>query len=222
MEGEMMKRLILAFLLVSFFAVPVHAFENGSFEFGTATGDFDTIDAGSNFIAPWIIDSGDIDVIRDLWTAADGNQSIDLNGGEAATIRQTIPTNAGCTYRITFSMSGNSPAGSGTSRTLDLYMNGLNVASFSTTLSVYDTSPGNWEEKTFEFPHSSPGHTMTIIEFMSTTSGPSGPAIDNVRLEELSCPPPASIPTMNEWGMIVFMALAGLIAVYYMRKQTTV
>ena len=27
------------------------------------------------------------------------------------------------------------------------------------------------------------------------------------------------IPTMNEWGMIIFMVFAGLGAVYFMRKQ---
>ena len=30
---------------------------------------------------------------------------------------------------------------------------------------------------------------------------------------------PASVPTMNEWGMIIFMALAGLGAVFYLRRS---
>jgi len=30
---------------------------------------------------------------------------------------------------------------------------------------------------------------------------------------------PTAIPTMNEWGMIIFMVLAGLGAVYYLRRQ---
>jgi len=34
-----------------------------------------------------------------------------------------------------------------------------------------------------------------------------------------AAPPPASVPTMNEWGMIIFMVLAGLGAVYYLRRQ---
>jgi hypothetical protein len=29
-----------------------------------------------------------------------------------------------------------------------------------------------------------------------------------------------AVPTMNEWGMIIFMALAGLGAAYYLRRQT--
>ncbi len=32
-------------------------------------------------------------------------------------------------------------------------------------------------------------------------------------------PAPASVPAMNEWGMIIFMLLAGLGAVYYLRRQ---
>ncbi len=31
--------------------------------------------------------------------------------------------------------------------------------------------------------------------------------------------PPASVPTMTEWGMIMFMVLAGLGAIYYLRRE---
>jgi hypothetical protein len=31
-----------------------------------------------------------------------------------------------------------------------------------------------------------------------------------------------AVPTMTEWGMIIFMAFAGLGAVYYMRRQRSV
>jgi ubiquitin-large subunit ribosomal protein L40e len=34
-------------------------------------------------------------------------------------------------------------------------------------------------------------------------------------------PSPATIPTINGWGMIIFVVLAGLGAVYYMRRQKT-
>ena len=33
---------------------------------------------------------------------------------------------------------------------------------------------------------------------------------------------PSAIPTMNEWGMIIFMVLAGVGAVYCLRRQKTV
>ena len=32
-------------------------------------------------------------------------------------------------------------------------------------------------------------------------------------------PPPTVIPTLSEWGMIIFMVLAGLMSIYYLRRQ---
>jgi hypothetical protein len=34
--------------------------------------------------------------------------------------------------------------------------------------------------------------------------------------------PPSVIPTMNEWGMIIFMVIAGIGAAYYLRRKRTV
>lgn len=34
--------------------------------------------------------------------------------------------------------------------------------------------------------------------------------------------PPLGIPTLNEWGMIIFIILAGLGSVYYLRRQKRV
>jgi hypothetical protein len=31
--------------------------------------------------------------------------------------------------------------------------------------------------------------------------------------------PAAAIPTMTEWGMIIFMVLVGLMSIYYLRRQ---
>jgi hypothetical protein len=39
---------------------------------------------------------------------------------------------------------------------------------------------------------------------------------DNIRIEVL---PPASVPTMNEWGMIVFVVFAGFGSVYFLRRK---
>jgi outer membrane protein assembly factor BamB len=35
----------------------------------------------------------------------------------------------------------------------------------------------------------------------------------------ITAPPAAAIPTMTEWGMIIFMVLAGLGSIYYMRRK---
>jgi hypothetical protein len=31
--------------------------------------------------------------------------------------------------------------------------------------------------------------------------------------------PPAVVPTMTEWGMFIFMVFAGIVSLYYLRKQ---
>lgn len=41
----------------------------------------------------------------------------------------------------------------------------------------------------------------------------------NIFRNWIACVEPANVPTMNEWGMIIFMALAGLGSVYYLRKR---
>jgi len=32
--------------------------------------------------------------------------------------------------------------------------------------------------------------------------------------------PPKEIPTMSEWGMIIFMVVAGIGAIYYLKRRT--
>ena len=52
-----------------------------------------------------------------------------------------------------------------------------------------------------------------------------GTAIVDIGAYEYGAPPyttPSSIPTMNEWGMIIFMVLAGIGSFYYLRRQKTV
>ena len=42
---------------------------------------------------------------------------------------------------------------------------------------------------------------------------------ENVTCAENPCSRQQSIPTMTDWGMIIFMVLAGLSSVYYLRRQ---
>lgn len=43
--------------------------------------------------------------------------------------------------------------------------------------------------------------------------------VDNVNVIRAEGTQQANIPTMTEWGMIIFMVLAGLGSVYYLRRQ---
>jgi hypothetical protein len=40
-----------------------------------------------------------------------------------------------------------------------------------------------------------------------------------ISIENYQAPPQTAIPAMTEWGIIIFMILAGLGSVYYLRKQ---
>jgi len=72
--------------------------------------------------------------------------------------------------------------------------------------------------------------TVTISEFFSgiltnnvTVAGdePDPNTGNNSDSEDttVNAPPPLAIPTLNEWGMIIFMILAGVGSVYYLRRQ---
>jgi hypothetical protein len=64
------------------------------------------------------------------------------------------------------------------------------------------------------------GQTVRIIATVGVPSDSfdwTGLLLDNVRLDA-NTGAAASVPTMNEWGMIIFMVLAGLGAVYYMKR----
>jgi predicted outer membrane repeat protein len=48
---------------------------------------------------------------------------------------------------------------------------------------------------------------------------PQGPHCDIGAYELIQQQPPTAVPTITEWGMIIFMILAGVGSVYYIRKQ---
>ena len=55
----------------------------------------------------WTVDRNSIDLIGPYWNAADGSQSVDLDGLAPGSISQTFTTVAGQQYRLTFAYSAN-------------------------------------------------------------------------------------------------------------------
>ncbi len=56
----------------------------------------------------WTVPSGSVDLTQPgVWNAADGNQSIDLDGFAAGSLRQTLATVPGQQYQVTFKYSSN-------------------------------------------------------------------------------------------------------------------
>ena len=169
------------------------AVNNGSFETGTVDpGSFTTLSSvDSTSITDWTVESGSIDYIGTYWPASDGTRSIDLNGTEAGSISQEIPTVAGTMYKVTFDMSGN-PDNEPELKTLDVTADGGQAGSFS-----YNTAVGNtlanmmWAPKEYTF---TAGDASTLLKFTSTLANAFGAAIDNVVVTEVEEEPEVDVP----------------------------
>jgi hypothetical protein len=57
----------------------------------------------------------------------------------------------------------------------------------------------------------SPSTSETLFSYNSTTHV--------LSVSTIEAPNPESVPTMTEWGMLIFIALAGLGSAYYLRRQ---
>jgi len=73
----------------------------------------------------------------------------------------------------------------------------------------------DWELEGVYFTSSSDGWAVGYDYTNSTNS-------KGVLLHYYSSPSPQPIPTMTEWGMIIFIVIAGLGSIYYMRRKRRV
>ena len=64
------------------------------------------------------------------------------------------------------------------------------------------------------------GKTLTNITFSNGSNPDAGYAVYAVTVDGVASAAPA-VPAVNGWGMLIFMALAGLGAAYYLRRQRT-
>jgi choice-of-anchor C domain-containing protein len=167
-------------------------FSDGSFETPVVTpGIFQDLGQGQS-IGPWTVTAGLVDLIgAGYWQAADGVQSVDLNGqtasipGEPGAVSQTFPTTPLFAYEVSFALAGNplsqdSPLAGPLTKTGEVLVNGQIVKKFS--FNVTGKSPADMGYVTEEFTFLATG-TSTTLEFASTNPGEGGPVIDNVSVE---------------------------------------
>ena len=79
---------------------------NGSFEAPSAGGSFVGYGGGGN-IGGWTVGGSGVDHIGGFWQAADGVQSVDLNGSDAGSVFQDLVTIPGGEYSTRFALAGN-------------------------------------------------------------------------------------------------------------------
>jgi hypothetical protein len=93
---------------------------------------------------------------------------------------------------------------------------GMSAVEQTVTLTTIQQRDG--DPTIIQQPLASNNYTL-IVEFNDNPSGGAYWYIIELNFPyETACP----IPTMTEWGMIIFMALAGLGSVYYLRRQKRV
>lgn len=178
---------LFAGLGVTASAQTVSRFDDGSFEYPrVAAGGFTDLSAGQA-IGPWQVTAGTVDLIgAGYWQAAEGDQSVDLNGTTPGTVTQTFTTVPGVNYTVTYALAGN-PAGGPTLKTGRALIDGQDFQDFSFDITGKSVTNMGYVDRQFTFRATS---ATTTIGFASTTPSTSfGPVLDDVRVERCApCP----------------------------------
>ncbi|MBM0231132.1 DUF642 domain-containing protein [Micromonospora sp. STR1_7] len=170
----------LSALLTALTASPAAAatvFADG-FETPVIGGDFQEFAAGQQF-GPWTVTTGTVGLTRD-WQAAEGEQSLDLNGFSPGAVARTLPTTLLTTYRVSYALAGN-PDNGPLVVTGKVTANGHTVDTFSFDTAGHTPSAMGYVYRTVYFTNVL--SATTVLQFASTTAGAFGPVIDDVRVE---------------------------------------
>jgi choice-of-anchor C domain-containing protein len=151
-------------------ATPENLVANGGFDQGADPGPFKTFKKGDKFPG-WTITKGSVDQVGSYFKCAH-SRCMDMNGNELGAIRQTLATEAGKSYRLTFQLSANAQCG-GHQKTLRVSAAG-DSKSF-----VVTAKPGTpWTRHTWDFTAK---EDKTALSFESTgESSACGPLLDSV------------------------------------------
>jgi choice-of-anchor C domain-containing protein len=172
------------------FAVRTHGADlvtNGGFESPSVVGQFETyygVDTTS--LTGWVVDQSgtSINHVNALWNDAEGFHSIDLNGTEASSIYQDLPTAAAQKYTIRFALAGN-PFGFEDKR-LEVLWDGAQVADLTFAQAGYDTINMGWTYHQFVATAVDNSTRLTFNSLTGAMQGAEGvyswygPAIDGV------------------------------------------
>ncbi|OKI17683.1 choice-of-anchor C family protein [Streptomyces sp. CB03911] len=187
------SRIVLAAVLVAgatAMAAPAQAaaghralshFDDGSFETPKAPANaFTNLTAGQS-IGPWKVTAGSVDLIgAGFWQAAEGDQSLDLNGSGSGTVAQSFTTVPGTTYSVTYALAGN-PEGGVALRTGRALIDGQDFQDFSFDVTGRTKTAMGYVGHQFSFVAQG---TSTTLSFASTVAGAYGPVVDNVQVKE--------------------------------------
>jgi len=127
-------------------------------------------------LSGWTVTGNGVDRVGG-WEASDGSVSLDLNAFNPGGIQQSIATEAGATYTVTFDLAGN--PGQQTIKTLDVSADGTSQTYSFDNAGTSATNMG-WVTQSFTFVAVD---DSTLLSFDSLVpSGAWGPALDNVQI----------------------------------------
>ena len=168
---------------------------NGSFETPPAGGSFVSYGGGGN-IGGWTVGGSGVDHIGGFWQAADGTQSVDLNGANAGSVFQDLVTIPGGQYRIRFALAGN-PFGF-EAKHLSVLWDGAQVGDFTFDPAGTSANAMGWIYQTINV---TAPDALARLEFLSTTGAMPGsqgvttfygPALDDISVI-VGVPEPGSL-----------------------------
>ena len=174
---------------------------------------FNGYSAGSTGITSWTVASGSVDHIgAGFWQAADGVQSVDMNGTDAGSLFQDLVTIPGSAYNLTFALAGN-PAGAPTIKHLQVVWNGLNQGTF--TFDITGKSFANMGYITVPVSGLQATGASTRLQFTSLDAGSAaGPVLDNVSVVRTGV---ATTPEPGSISLLTGISIAG--GVFTLRRR---
>lgn len=176
--------------------------QNGSFEisFMGQNNDWSLVAAGDTSIEGWTSFGNGVDIIGDLWSASEGERSVDINAFNAGGgIEQAFTTVIGASYHVTFDMSANMFLGP--DQKVMLVSAGGESEQFSFDYVGFESSAGDpkWAQMVWDFTAID---TTTVLSFSGVNAGAAGAALDNVVVTQ----------TVPAPGALAGLGLAGLFA----------
>lgn len=160
---------------------------NGGFESGPDIGDADMrLDPGSQEIPGWRVVGGSTDYAGPGWSSPEGVRSLDLEGETAfGGVQQTIPTEPGQVYTVTFDLAGN-PDGEPRVKRMQVRAAGQSTERWFDSFGRTREDLG-WQTHTWQFTAT---EEKATLEFRSIEDGPGhcGAMLDNVRVTQSGQP----------------------------------
>lgn len=156
---------------------------NGSFEDGPEVDVYVSLDEKSDLIKGWVVTRGQIDYCGTHWKASHGKCSLDLHGSPGyGGVKQTIKTEKGFKYRVSFDMAGN-PGVATKKMTLAVWANKQSkLFEFDCTGKTIEDM--GWVKKTWDFKADADETVIGIATAMKVEPF-AGPALDNVSVKRL-------------------------------------